>query len=144
MKNIHIALLTLFILTSGAVDAQAKKYKIEGIKCTRVEIIVPGDLFSTYDLNDGEIEMLKIQKVNTVLMEKIVNNHKEDAWPSSFGNLDQRIANPEIVKSYVVYKLADLEDKVVLIVPAKYNKDKDGGWSLSKDIFLIMNKSGIK
>jgi len=144
MKNMSIVLLTLLLLTTSAANAQAKKYKIEGKKCSRVEIIEPGDLFSTYDLNDGEIEMMKIQGVNAPLLEKIINTHTEDSWPASLGSLDQRIANPDKIKDYAVYKLATIEDKVILVAPAKFNQNKESGWALTKDIFIVMYKSGIK
>ncbi len=144
MKNIPIVILAMLLLTTSAVNAQAKKYKIEGKKCPRVEIIEPGDLFSTYDLNDGEIEMMKIEGINAPLLEKIISTHTEDSWPTAFGSLDQRIANPDKIKAYAVYKVATIEDKVILVVPAKFNKDKDAGWALTKDVFIVINKSGIK
>ena len=51
MKNIQMALAMLLIIGSTSLNAQSKKYKIEGTKCQRVEIIDAGELCSTYELN---------------------------------------------------------------------------------------------
>jgi hypothetical protein len=144
MKNTTVIILTLLLLTGSAANAQSKKYKTEGTKCQRVEIIETGAIFSTYDLNDGEIEMLTISGVKPALLDKIKATHKEDTWPAAFGNLEQRIANPDKIKSYVVYKVATIEDKVILVAPFKFNKDKESGWALTKDIFIVMYSTGIK
>ena len=103
MKNIQMALAMLLIIGSTSLNAQSKKYKIEGTKCQRVEIIDAGELCSTYELND-----------------------------------------PDKLKSYVVYKVVTLEDKIILVAPLKYNKDKDNGWALSRDVFFVMSTKAIK
>ena len=46
-----MALAMLLIIGSTSLNAQSKKYKIEGTKCQRVEIIDAGELYSTYELN---------------------------------------------------------------------------------------------
>jgi hypothetical protein len=144
MKNIQLALAVLLIVASTALQAQSKKYKTEGKKCPRVEIIDAGELYSTYELNDGEIEMLKIAGVNEFLLQEIKSLHTEANWPEKLGDLDARIAEPDMIKGYVVYKIADIDDKVVLVVPYKYNKDKASGWAVTKDIYFVMSAKGVK
>ena len=88
MKKGRLVLAILFILSSTLVNAQSKKYKIEGKKCTRVEITDPGELYSSYELLDEDLAILKIENVKPFLLESIQNNHTEDKWPSELGNLD--------------------------------------------------------
>lgn len=144
MKNIQLALAVLFIIGSTSLNAQSKKYKLEGKKCTRVEIIDPGELYSTYELNEGELEMMKVAGLTNYLIDEIKRNHMEDAWPEKLGDLDSRIAEPDKIKTYVVYKVIEFEDKVIVVAPVKYNKDKDTGWALTKDVFFVMSLKGIK
>lgn len=144
MKNIQMVLAMLLIIGSTSLNAQSKKYKIEGTKCQRVEIIDAGELYSTYELNEGEIEMMKIAGLSNYLIDEIKGNHTEDSWPEKLGDLDARIADPDKVKSYVVYKVVTLEDKIILVAPLKYNNDKDSGWALSRDVFFVMSSKAIK
>ncbi len=131
-------------MVTAQADAQAKKYKIDGRKCPRVEITDPGEFYSTYDFEDGEVELMKIDNIKPVLLEKIEANHTETSWPSALAKLDNRTSNPDKVKSYVVYSVAKINDKYILVVPAKYNSDKEEGWAPSHDIFFVVGQSGIQ
>ncbi|MFZ1635845.1 MAG: hypothetical protein WAT43_18310 [Chitinophagales bacterium] len=143
MKNIQIALVTLLIFVGSNLHAQSKKYKTEGRKCTRVEIITPGGLFSNYELSDGDVEMMKIDGIKDFLIEKIKKNGSEKGWPVKLASFEMRMANPDALKKYVVYKVIQLDDKVILVAPAKYNQDLEAGWSLTKDIYFVMYANAV-
>ncbi|MFI5171916.1 MAG: hypothetical protein ACHQFW_05970 [Chitinophagales bacterium] len=144
MRNVRIIIAVLFVFSALAVSAQPKKYKVDGKKCVRVEITDPGEFYSTYNIEEAEIEMLKAQKVKPILLDHIINNHTEDKWPAQLGNLDSRVANPEKIKSYAVYKVAKMDDKFVLVVPASHNSDKGEGWAPTRDIFFVVGSTGVK
>lgn len=144
MKNVRLVLALFIILSAVQVNAQSKKYKIEGKKCTRVEITDPGELYSSYELLDEDIALLKIEKVKPFLLESIQNNHTEDKWPSELGNLDSRIQNPDKIKSLVAYKVCKLDGKYLLVVPAKHNAELGSGWAPSRDIFMVIGETGVK
>ena len=74
MKNIQIALVMLLLFVGSNLHAQSKKYKTEGRKCTRVEIVTPGDLYSNYQMSDGDVEMMQIDGIKDFLIEKIKKN----------------------------------------------------------------------
>lgn len=144
MKKGRLVLAILFILSSTLVNAQSKKYKIEGKKCTRVEITDPGELYSSYELLDEDLAILKIENVKPFLLESIQNNHTEDKWPSELGNLESRVDNPDKMKSLVAYKVCKLDGKYLLVIPAKHNSELGSGWAPSRDIFMVIGESGIK
>lgn len=146
MKGSRLGLSILFLLlfTGTVLQAQSKKYKIDGRKCARTEITDPGELYSTYDLSDSDIESLRSQKVKSKLIDKIIAAHKETNWPAKLGSLDARMQNPEQMKAYVVYKVATVNDIIILVAPAKYNNTFPEGWSLTQDIFFIVNQNALK
>jgi len=143
MKNVRLVLAIFFILSSTLVNAQSKKYKIEGKKCTRVQITDPGELYSSYELLDEDIALLKIENIKPFLLESIKNYHTEDKWPSEMGNLDSRIQNPDKIKSLVAYKVCKLEGKYLLVIPAKHNSELEVGWAPSRDIFMVIGETGV-
>lgn len=144
-KSLHpVLLLAVFFLFTQAAQAQPKKFKIDGRKCMLVEITDPGEFYSTYNFEDADIELMKIDKMQPVLIQKIQDNHTEKSWPNLLSALDQRTANPDKIKSYVVYKVIQFNDKCVLVAPAKYNAGLGDGWAPAHDIFFVVGVSGIK
>ncbi len=144
MKNVPLVLTLVFILSVSLVNAQSKKYKLDGIKYHRIEITDPGEVYSTYILQESDIELLKIEKVKPYLLDQITNNHTEEQWPKELGNLDSRVANPDKIKSYTVYMVCKFDKKYLLVIPAKYNADMGEGWAPTKDIFIVVGENGIK
>lgn len=143
MKNIQIALVMLLLFVGSNLHAQSKKYKTEGRKCTRVEIVTPGDLYSNYQMSDGDVEMMQIDGIKDFLIEKIKKNCVESAWPEKLASFESRLDNPDIIKKYVVYKVIEINDKVILVAPAKYNQNLEAGWSLTKDIYFVFNAKAV-
>lgn len=144
MKNVRLILAVFLILSSSLLNAQAKKYKIEGKKCARVEITDPGELYSNYTLLDEDIEKMKIDNIKPYLLDNITNNHTEDRWPAEMKDLTSRVNNPEKIKSFVAYNVCKLEGKYILVIPAKHNSSMGEGWAPSKDIFIVIGESGVK
>lgn len=144
MKNVRFGLMILLILSVSLAQAQKKKYKLDGNKFPLVEISDPGEVYSTYVLQDSEIELLKIEKIKPYLLDIIINNHTEAQWPQEMGNLDSRVSNPDKIKSYTAYKVCKFDKKYLLVIPAKYNKDMGAGWAPSKDMFIVVGESGLK
>jgi len=146
MKKFHAAgIFMLFVFfTNTETFAQAKKYKVEGKKCMRTEITDPGEFYSTYDFEQSDLDMLKTAGVKDATIELVKKYHTEDAWPAQLGNFDVRIDNPDKIKTYVVYILADMGDKYLLVAPAKYNKAIGEGWAPAQDIYFVIGKVGVK
>ena len=144
MKILRLGIVTLLFFTTLLADAQSKKYKVDGKKCVRMELMDAGEFYSTFTIDAAEIETLKAQKVKPILMDHIINNHTEDKWPSELANLDTRFNYPEKVNSYVVFKVAKLNDKYILVVPARFNNDNGEGWASTNDIFFVVGEKGVK
>lgn len=140
-------LLVSLILSFPFLHAQAQKapgkYVVDGHKCKKATIVDPGELYSTYQFDETELEMLSAAVGNT-LAGRVNENHTEDRFPVAMQDLDARTDNPERMKAFRVYKLARLDDKWVLVVPAKYNKHQPSGWAPQQDFFLVMRAEGVK
>lgn len=136
----------LAVFTFGILQAQAPaKYKKGKVKCTRAWITDPGELYSTYEFSEEELSLLKSgnKKITNALVDDIVENHLEEAWPGNLQNLDNRIDNPDILMAYVVYKVAKVDDKYILVIPAAYNKDRESGWIPAHDIYFVIGETGV-
>lgn len=146
MKKITTSgvLLIILLLINADLDAQSAKYKIGKVKCTKVEITDPGEFYSTYEFEQADLDQLKSAGITDGDIEKIKNANTESAWPAQLGNFDTRIQNADKLKSYVVYKVAAIGDKYLLVVPAKYNSKMGDGWAPQNDIYFVVGKAGVK
>lgn len=137
-------LLTLFSFTF--LQAQApSKFKKGKVKCARVWITDPGELYSTYQISENEISLIKStnKKITGGLIDDIIADHLETAWPSSLQILSNRVDNPDIVMSYATYKISKFDDKYIIIIPASLNKGMENGWSPQKDVYFVIGESGV-
>lgn len=141
LAGILILAIGFISLSSGSVLAQ-KKYKLMGKKYKAVKITDPGELYSTYDFEDEEASELK-KTLGAALFENINANHTETTWPEKFGDFDTRIDNEEKTKAYKVFLVAELGEKNILVVPAKYNKGMGDGYTSSKDFYIVIGNSGL-
>lgn len=144
---VFLLMLMAFLVTSCG---SAKKYKSLGKKCASVKISDPGEIYSTYLINDAEKKFLKEEGFTDDQIKTIQEKGNESAWPASLNNFTSRIANPDKIKALKAYKLATLEDpvaktdkKIILVIPAEKNKDAEDGWAPSEDIFLIIGPGGV-
>ena len=139
------AVLLLFIFVfSTAANAQSKTYKVGKRKCERVEIADPGEFYSTYDFETTDIDIITAAGLKEEHIALVQQYHKESNWPTELGNFNVRINEQEKIKSYVVYKIATIGDKVLLVAPAKYNQQLGEGWAPTQDIYFVVGQAGVK
>ena len=119
-----------------------KKYKTMGKKFVVVTITDPGELYSTYELNDEEAAALK-KEFGEDLFKDITGKYNEGAWPSKFGDFDTRIENEETTKKYKVFLVKEFDGKNLLVVPAKYNKGMGEGFAPDSDFYLVIGDKGL-
>lgn len=143
MPFLRSGLLILFLCTGFMLHAQPKKLKLEGTKCRLVSISDPGEFYSTYTFTDEDLQALHAAGLKHTLIDKISQHHTESTWPAKLGSLDERIEHPEILKAYVVYKVAEINNMVILVAPAKYNSTQPEGWALTEDVFFVLSKAGV-
>ena len=123
----------------------SKKYRFHGIKLQKVEIIAPGELFSTYTFTEGENALVKEAVHNDeALFSEIEKGHLEDAWPDPMNDFNWRIGHPDVIRRLVGYKLCNLEgDRCLLVIPMQKNKHVTQV-ALVQDIYFVIRKTGIK
>lgn len=147
MKKISyggVFLCLLLLLTQNDLHAQSAKYKIGKVKCVKVEITDPGEFYSTYEFLQTDLDQLRSLKFTEAEIENIKHAYNESAWPSELGNFEVRIQNAEKIKTYTVYKIAEIGDKYLLVAPAKYNSGMGTGWAPQNDIYFVIGKAGVK
>ena len=111
-------------------------------KRVKVSIIDPGQLYSTYEFSEGELEATSLP---AKIQKDIITYGVESNWPESIQGLGFRTDNPEKMKKYKVYKIAEInENRCILVVPAKENKKMPKGMKPSRDIYFIMGLDGIE
>lgn len=145
MRMAAMFALLLILFLPQALQAQ-KKYKTHGMKCRRMEIVDPGELYSTYEITAEDEETLtQNEGVREDLMQVIIDNCTENAasWPEGMRTLDSRIDNPDVLKKYVAFEVAEFGDRHVLVIPAKYNKGMPAGFAPDEDFFIVIGNKGI-
>lgn len=144
ISYVGVFLCLLLLLMQTDVHAQSAKYKTGKLKCVKVEITDPGEFYSTYEFIQTDLDQLHTVKLTDAEIENIKHAYNESAWPSELGNFQVRMQNAEKIKTYVVYKIAEIGDKYLLVAPAKYNSGMGEGWAPQKDIYFVIGKAGVK
>lgn len=146
MKKISAGgvLLIILLLINANVHAQSSKYKIGKVKCVKAAISDPGEFYSTYEFEPTDLNQLKSVKMTDADIETIKHANTESTWPAQLGSFEIRMQNAEKIKSYVVYKVAEIGDKYLLVAPAKYNSAMGDGWAPQNDIYFVVGKAGVK
>jgi len=139
-----ITALCLLLAATISLQAQPKKFKIKGEKCTRVYISDPGEFYSTYEFSDVDIQQMEAEKINHVLIAQIQGTHTELTWSGKIRDFAERMAHPEKLMELVVYEVCTIGTKHVLIAPYKYNKDLPDGWAIQYNIFIVIDEKGLK
>lgn len=119
--------------TSGLID-------IKGLE--PVQIKDSAFLYSTYRLTESDKEALREEWSGEVvaLVEKYAH---EDAWPPAIDNFRSREKIRAQINGYVALALGEIEDKYVLIIPARLNEELPRNMRPERDIFFIMGKEGV-
>lgn len=143
MGTLRLSLLALLLVSAVTLHAQPKKYRIEGKKCPRVTLTDPGEFYSTYDFSESDIQAMRDNKLKPALIDRIMQNHREESWPAKLGQLDERIDHPEQMKAYTLYEVTTFGNIHVLVAPAKHNSTLPEGWAPQHDIFFIVNDKAL-
>lgn len=132
-------LIVLFAAIGCVGFAQQVKYN----KFAKVVLTDPGQLYSTYNFNANDSATVRSALSGDEKLTGIVIEYsRENKWPDGLNTLSDRMSRKETIQSFKVYKVADLGDRYVLMVPMK--KNKKTGISFTSDIFLVVGKSGVK
>ena len=107
-----------------------------------VKIIDSGRLYSTYDFDKYEREELR-QQLTPEQLELVEKYHKEDAWPPAISTFEKREEVRPLISGYRAFIVAQLDDKYVLIIPARLNKKMPSGMRPDRDIFFVISKSAV-
>lgn len=137
-----VILICLIVFSSSC--SSAKKYKTMGVKCPSVKITDPGEIFSTYLISEEEIKFLKEEEFSPSDIDTIQKYGTEKNWPDAMNNLTSRFANADKIKLYRTYKLAKLNDKTILVIPASKNAEMISEWKPLHDIYIVIGAGGVK
>lgn len=137
-------LTILFVLFSTLSSAQ-KKINWEGTKLSLVTIVDPGRIYALYVMSTGNLETLSNHcAISEDAKTLITNNSTEDKWPEKMGALNSRAASKEIIHAYSAYLVCSFDDKYLLVIPSKLNRDMPDGFKSDEDFFMIIGNSGVK
>jgi hypothetical protein len=145
--RLPLFLLLMAILQLPLLVQAQKKYKTHGHKCPRVAITDPGELYSTYEFTTEDEETLKLNEgLGEDLTQLVLDGSREssEAWPEGMRTLDSRIDNPEILKQYKAFEVAELGEMLVVVIPAKFNANMPKGFAPSEDFYLLISNKGIE
>ena len=137
-----IAIVLLMFMASSC--GSAKKYKTMGVKCKSVKITDPGEIFSTYLINEEEMNFLKTGDFSQSEIDTIQKYGTEKNWPDAMNNLTSRFANADKIKLYRVYKLTKMNEKIILVIPASKNSEMISEWKPLHDIYIVIGAGGVK
>ncbi len=142
-QRILLSLLLIFLASSEFSYAQ-KSYKWMEKKCLKVTIVDAGQLYSTYEVSEEEKKLLREKvKLNEQQIETLLKNCKESSWEGGMKDLDSRTNNNDIIQKFKAYKVAEFDNEYLLVIPTMLNQGLPKSFSQSKDIFLIIGKSGV-
>lgn len=112
---------------------------------TSAKIIHSGDLYSTYNLKENATELAKLEaQVPASLVKEILDNSTESSWVEGIATLDARNRNRAIIADYIVYKVAELSDAYVLVIPFAKNKQMPSEMRSDKDFYFVIGKNGVE
>lgn len=117
---------------------------LNAAKFTQVVILDPGDIYSTYTLESGDITLIK-NAINgdDKLFSKINESYTENGWPSPLSEFNWRINNSSVIKNFKAYLVCNITNgKSVLYIPYKQNKSVKAV-KLTKDVYIIIKSIAI-
>ena len=134
MKKVILSLFVVLAFANVAL-AQGKP-----IPC---KITDSGDLYSTYSWDEPKDKESLERQLGVRYAADVIKYSHEDNWPSGIATLDGRNANRAELNSYNIEQVADLGDKYVVVVSPTQNRDKPSNMKPSRDIYLIIAKTGV-
>lgn len=109
----------------------------------RMKITDPGELYSGFDIDGNSDARNAIKNSGAGSYNSILDHAKESGWPSGIQKLDDRLDKAEKMKEYVVYKVAEFGDKVLLKIPASENKHMASNMQASYDFYFVIGQKGV-
>ncbi len=141
--SLFIMIILLMMFTT-AVSAQ-KKFKWEGKKLSSVTIVDPGSVYAIYVMSEKELETLTNDfGINEEVKAQIKKYSTEDQWPAKIRTLYSRSNNSETLMKYSAYLIGDFNEKLLLIIPEKSNRQMPDGFIPHCDFFVIIGRNGVK
>lgn len=131
----EVDMRTLFSL--GLLSASAGAY---AGKC---QIIDPGEIMSTYQLPDAELDRLRSQLGDQT--EVVLAHMNEGVFPEGMDELDERMAAHDTLRRFKVKCVATLSDgTTILHVRASKNKHMPDGFRPVEDFWMVFTSAGVE
>ena len=141
MKRIKSLLALVLIIASYSIEAQS------GNTAQRMKITDSGELYSTFDWDDNDNTGAKtavVLAVSAAEFSDIVKYSHESYWPAGINNLDGRNNLRSKINDYVVYKVAEFDDRYLLRIPASENKGMPQNMQSTHDFYFVIGKAGVQ
>jgi hypothetical protein len=120
------------------------RYLFDGKKVQEVFVSDMGDLYSNYNFKTSDKEELSSQLNNKELVNQIITYSQEQNWPDGINTLSKRINNRSAMLKYRFFKVAVIENKTIVAVPASKNKKMPYGFVPASAMYLIFKSSAVK
>jgi hypothetical protein len=109
-------------------------------------IVDPGQIISGYEVRSATNirDILVGAGIPETEHENVFARSNESGWPYLMSNFDQRIANPDILKQFVVRRVAVIDGSNTLVMmPAAENAHMPEGWRPDQDIYAVFATGGV-
>lgn len=118
---------------------------------TKVDIVNPGDMYSTFNLKDNaSIRRILLDSgiLSETEFETIVSRAKETGWPSGISTLDKRLAVKEKIKNYTAFYITEFGDEneyMLIWIPQEENTHmpKEMQPQDFEGIYFVIKSSGV-
>jgi hypothetical protein len=112
-------------------------------------MIDPGEIYSTYNVEDDGDAMAAIREAvdyDNDDVDYVLGHINEENWPEGFKTLDERTGeNNFYFHKLQYYKLAEFDDKSILVAPMEENENVGSGViTFYEDMFIVISTSAIK
>lgn len=112
----------------------------------KAKILKADGVYATYSIDDvpAAMESLDKQGLSKAEIEAVVFRSHERNWPEGIESFEKRYPKLPQVKKYKAFRLAQWEDKVLLVIPAEINKKAAVGLRPYLDIYMVFDASAVK
>lgn len=136
-----ILLLFMIMPACSVYRSSSGLFDIKGLK--EVQIVDSRHLYSTYDIDKYEREEL-LRQLSEEQFELVEKYHREDSWPEAISSFEKREKVRPMINNYRAFILAEMDDKYILIIPARANRHMPMGFRPKHDVFFIISRSAVK
>ena len=100
-------------------------------------------LYSTYDIDKYEREQLS-RVLDPEVLELVEKYHREDSWPEAISTFEKREKVRSMIENYRAFLLAEMDDKYILIIPARANRRMPLSFRPKRDVFFIISRTAVE